>query len=62
MNIMVIKFEHGYRLVRTHRVVELWQGPSRLTSFETWGDAISYMDALEHREVQPEKQPLENHQ
>lgn len=46
MNIMVIKFEYGYRLVRTHRSIELWQNGEKLNMFSSWDHAIAHLDRV----------------
>jgi hypothetical protein len=55
MNIMVIKFEDGWRLVRNHRVIEVWRHDSKLASFPTWDMAMTYIDGQAGNEVQPQQ-------
>jgi hypothetical protein len=59
MNIMVIKFERGYRLVRTpSRRIELWHNGDKLLTFKSWESALKHLDAYEGEEVKPEAQPI----
>lgn len=48
---MVIKFEGGFRLVRTHRSIELWHNGARLDQFATWEEAIAHLDKQAGYEV-----------
>lgn len=52
-SIMVIKFEGGYRLVRNHRLVEVWQQGDKLAQFETWHQAFAFLDAHVGKAAQP---------
>jgi hypothetical protein len=50
MDVLVIKFERGYRLCRKHRVIELWQGDTKVADFATWAAALSYLDDIDPNE------------
>lgn len=55
MNIMVIKFERGYRLVRNPaRRIELWHLGDKLLDFNSWTSALKHLDAYDGEEVRVE--------
>jgi hypothetical protein len=55
MNIVVIKFEQGWRLVRNHKRIEAWKNDRLLNTFPTWMEAIAFMDRLEDEPVKAEQ-------
>lgn len=54
MNIVVIKFEYGWRLVRQHKHIEVWKNDQPLHKFKTWQEAIAFMDTIEEEPVKAE--------
>jgi len=55
VNIMVIKFEFGWRLVRNHKRIEAWKQDKLLHIFPTWMEAIAFMDSIEDEPVKAEQ-------